>query len=242
MRWALVIGFSALTVASAVYAKKPLEKKWYTYDTASSSSLFGPEVTKVPRQAIADSFQSITRCTVERSPQKADYFLHHSDDFATEKSIHDYAKYLSFDECFEAVASSSAETHFQFKLILIRRWLAEQSYLADNVKLPRETGPAATADRIFYAKDKALIAAQTYSVFADCIVARDAAGADRLGRTKWNSADELASAQAMAPALSGCVPVGAKMSFRQEDIRGLAAQGLWQRYEAIKPASYEGRP
>jgi hypothetical protein len=187
---------------------------------------------------------AFSKCVQTTTPRKVDFYLRHSDGLMIGAEVGNVVEYLRLPFCMGRVAPANMiQGLMRIDPRLLRSWLAEQAYLAENpnfTPVPADALPA--PERNYYAPPERLADARAVGALSDCMVANDAAGADRLVRTAWDSNEEASAAQALAPALGACMRAGQKLTLKPENIRGWAAQGLWQRYEAGKPIGYQGRP
>lgn len=201
----------------------------------------------VKPQAVAghDKFSTLeqfSECVVARSPAKVDYFLRKSDNATTDPAIGRVGRYLPLDLCL-----GNGDTVEANALLLkttnqsLRAMLTEAAYKRANQTVPSAVGTTVTQRAYFSsATEQGPLKAQAY--FSDCIVEKDLAGADALVRTHWGSKDEAKAARALAPVLGTCLLAGQTLSLLPQNVRQFVADGLWQRFEASKPISYEGRP
>lgn len=198
---------------------------------------------KVEGRAQGRMIDALANCARSRVPSRVDYYIRNSDDLSRTSEIDNVAKYLRLPTCLGRASSfGSLGSQARFSDRNLRAWLTEEVYLKENdefVPLAEDATPP--PEREYFSvrrKDLAI----TLGTFADCLILRDAVGADALLRTDRGSPEERSAAHAMVPALSGCLPQGTTLSFTPKDIRTYSASGLWQRYEAAKPPSYEVRP
>lgn len=187
-------------------------------------------------------FDDMAKCVVSRSAAKADFFLRMSDDFGISDEIGDVTKFLPLSSCVADSADYGAvESQARFTPMALRNWLSEKSYLTQNkafVPVPADAAPP--PERMYFSR-AGVMAGQAYGIFSDCIVRENARAADELIRTKRGSLEERVAAKALVPAMSACLTAGQTLTLNQNIVRGLAAQGLWQRYEAPKPAQYKAK-
>ncbi len=118
----------------------------------------------------------------------------------------------------------------------LRTLLMEEAYLAKYPgtkpkPLVDEKGePAVAPPRIYASKGDLLVQAVAYAQLADCTAANGPELADAVLRTGAGLPDERTAAVALAPVIGQCVQEGQNITLTPEVIRGLAAEGLWQRY------------
>ncbi|WFL77147.1 hypothetical protein P7228_14310 [Altererythrobacter arenosus] len=119
---------------------------------------------------------------------------------------------------------------FNFTQNRLRALLLEEAYLAENESSIQVAADASElTSRAFVSQGDALKSAQGLGNFADCVVYRDAAGADSLLRTEPGSDQERDAARALAPVLGICLIDGQTIEFTAASIRAIAADGLWSR-------------
>jgi hypothetical protein len=206
--------------------------------TGSRIAVKPKQVTGLERRALLKDFAS---CVFHSEPDRVDYFLRHSDITDLDPSLGDIVDYLRLDHCIGAKEVRITQAGAKFSVHALRGWLAEQAYLNDR-KVQPVNGVDPAAPRPSYAKPADAGRAQALGAFADCVVAQDSADADTLIRTGWGTTEEKQAAMALAPTLGACLPQGQTVSLRIEDVRGFVADGLWQRFEAPMPVTYEGQP
>jgi hypothetical protein len=199
----------------------------------------------VPRKPAAlDSRQKerllgdFATCVVKHSPSQTRYFLLRSDDFTADPALGNVEAYLKLGPCLKDVGAAEMALDIRARISSqsLRNQLAEVAYLAAHhaFEPPAADSPPAPP-RLFFAAPRDVPTAQANAAFSDCAVAANAAGADKLLRTRRSSQEERAAAFAMAPALSACLIAGRTMSLTPASVRGYSAVGLWQLYEAAKP-------
>ena len=112
----------------------------------------------------------------------------------------------------------------------MRALFLEEAYLAQNPAPPVVTeNISEVTNRIYVSSGDELVAARGVGAFADCIVHRNAVGADAVLRTEPGSSEERSAARALAPVLSECLINGQEIGFSAGSIRAMAADGLWSR-------------
>jgi hypothetical protein len=102
----------------------------------------------------------------------------------------------------------------------IRGAVAERVYLADYAAAPEAPAGEPPA---FQGSGDANLA--NWDV-TRCAVTRDPAGADMLVRSELGSAAQRDAIKRIVPVIGSCTPMGAKIGFDREKMRGLIAEGL----------------
>jgi hypothetical protein len=137
------------------------------------------------------------------------------------------------------------KSQMSFNTRALRYMMAEGSYIFHYPDAPpagmmpdtTASAPDWNVDRNYVSTGEDLGKAHFFGDFADCIVAKDPVGADRLLRTELQSTKERAAAMAMVDALGACLVAGNELELTPENIRSFAADGLWQRYVATPARS-----
>lgn len=140
------------------------------------------------------------------------------------------------------------KSQMSFNTRALRYMLAEGSYIfhfpdappADIAPDTAASAPDWNVDRVYVSTGESRGKARFFGDFADCIVAKDPVGADRLLRTELQSSEERAAAMAMVDALGACLVAGNELELTPENIRSFAADGMWQRYVATPSGSAAG--
>lgn len=115
--------------------------------------------------------------------------------------------------------------------VALRGLLAEHMYLRKQEGAPfLPTDATQTTDRTYASQGEALAQATTLATFADCVTFKDTPDADALLRTRAGTAEEIAAARVLAPALGSCLVEGSTMKLTPKFIRQIVADGMWQRY------------
>jgi len=227
---------ASATAASAQETRKP-ELDGYT----PIGSHIEQDPTHLKGNDLHSFFDEMATCVVRRSADRADYFLRMSDDFGISDEIGSVTKFLPLPTCVgKAAGFNSVQSMARFTPRALRNWLSEKAYLASRDSFTPFDTEAQLVPRTYFSRG-GLMRAQTFGAFADCMVAADAQKADALVRTGRGTPAEHSAAAALAPAMGACIPAGATFKLDPDTVRGLAAQGLWQRYEAPKPARYKGK-
>jgi hypothetical protein len=214
---------------------------------------FGPEaptgsrITVKPQAVVGlDKFstlQQFSECVITRSPAKVDYYLRKSDNAESDPSLGQVVRYLPLELCLGSGGTVDANA---LQLTLnnqsLRGMLTEAAYKRANPAVPDASRAPVVRERTYFSpeSERGRLKAQAY--FSDCIVQKDPTGADALVRTHWGSKEEAIAARALAPVLGTCLLAGQTLSLLPQNVRQFVADGLWQRFEASKPISYEGRP
>ncbi|WP_039858349.1 hypothetical protein [Novosphingobium pentaromativorans] len=227
----LVFGGTCCEAGAAQVLKPELQ-------TGSRIPVKPKQVTGRERRALLKDFAS---CVFRSQPDRVDYFLRHSDMTDFDPGLGNIVGYLRLDKCLGAQEVGITQMGAEFSTHALRGLLAEQAYL-DNRKAQPENGVEQSVPRPSYAKAADVSRAQALGAFADCVVAQNSADADNLMRTGWGTVEEKQAAKALVPTLGACLPQGETISLRIEDVRGFVADGLWQRFEAPMPVTYEGKP
>lgn len=102
----------------------------------------------------------------------------------------------------------------------IRGAIAERVYLADYPAAPEALAGEAPA---FQGSGDPNLA--NWDV-TRCAVTRDPVGADMLVRSGLGSAEQRDAIKRIIPVIGSCTPMGAKIGFDREKMRGLIAEGL----------------
>lgn len=204
-----------------------------------TGSMLKQKPTQLEGDRLNRYFDDMAKCVVRKAPERADYFMRMSDDYGMAEQVSDVVKFLPLPTCVgEASGENSINSVARFTPTALRNWLSEKLYLAAHRSFTPFDPAVAVPERVYFSRT-ATLRAQGLGAFSDCLVQQDAAGADALIRTQRGSAEENAAARALVPAMSQCLTSDQTLSLTQELIRGLAAQGLWQRYQAPKAASYK---
>lgn len=238
MREAACFAIAASLCAMAVPAGARGEPDVVRDSYVPTGSLVSQRLKPVTGEDRDRFFDTLASCVVQRAPARADFFLRQSDDFGSSESIGDFIDFLPLASCAGRIASPfAAAVKATVDTRSLRNWLSEKAYLAANREYRAPTGEVGVAERAYFTRE-ALLQAQGLGVFSDCIVKQDAQAADALVRTERGSPEERAAAKALVPAMSRCLTTAQSFKLNQQIIRGLAAQGLWQRYEAPKLSAY----
>ena len=123
-----------------------------------------------------------------------------------------------------------ARVGMQFAPSRLRALMLEEAYLGSHeapISIPE--GATELTNRTYVSTGDDRNRAAGLGNYADCIVYRDAKGADALLRTEPASPEEDQAARALAPVLGGCLIEGQTIEFTPASIRAIAADGLWSR-------------
>ena len=230
----LILG--AALAASPVYAQLEPETQ------------LGSRIPVKPRSVEPDQAgrikQAFARCLFLKQPIKIAALLYHSDPLSIDGEAAGFkgenlSKDLGMDGCLgDQVGFDQLALSMKTSSAVIRAMLQEAAYLA-LFQRAAQLAPDAAEDvgRLFISTGEQLPSARAMGFFADCVVFRDASGADNVLRTLPDSAEERAAAKALAPALGACLVEGQTLSLKPANIRIFAADGLWTRFvRQSKPA------
>ena len=214
-------------------------------DDIKPSQETGSRIFTAPKKAadpslVARFSKRVARCTFSRiGSGSVDRFLRASDPMNTDFEGTDI-DWNRFDQAAQYCTEDRIEEYnadvrlAQLDLGLtpkrMRSLLLEEAYLAvRDTPVSIAEGEGEITDRTFVSVGSELVSAQGLGNFADCIVHRDATGADGLLRTEPGTSEETAAAQALAPVLGSCLIDGQTIEFTAASIRSIAADGLWSR-------------
>ncbi|MEO7248301.1 MAG: hypothetical protein ABIW31_07565 [Novosphingobium sp.] len=240
LRSTLSIYLAVAIFPMAAVAKEPPPKPLKPEVQTGSNIRVAPEKIEGARRD--ELISNFARCIVALSLSRTDYYLRHSDPLAADPNL-DPVQFLPLSDCLGSAAGiNSLESQGRFSHVSLRSWLTEAAYIRVNPRYAPLTVEALPApSRAYFATGPEMQQAVAMGNFADCVTSRDSAGADAVLRTKRGSVEERAAARALAPVLGACVTAGQILTFNAATIRIYAAEGLWQRYEAAKPAKFKGR-
>lgn len=214
---------------------------------AATSLKPGPVKAKpLSKEEFADLRAKLGACLVEKSKDGVSKLLEHSDSLGTDfagMGIQPQMLMFSFrmDLC-QKYSNPGVMGPLFGKPGALRNLVMEQAYLAKNQAAPKlslnEKGePALAPARVFASAGDLLPQAVAYAQLADCTAANGSELADRLLRTPAGLPAEKEAAVALAPVIGQCVTQGQNIALTADIIRGLAAEGMWQRYVFVpKPA------
>jgi threonine dehydrogenase-like Zn-dependent dehydrogenase len=169
----------------------------------------------VPKQKVINDFAA---CIWRQAPDKARAALGTAVDTSAERTA--LRSVAQFGACSHAPYLSGRSGE-------LRGALAENAIHADQGRRARldALGPV-PAVRVPVARGRAFVAS-----FSGCIAAADPAGSLALLGTAVGSPEETVAMRAMATALSGCMPEGAKYSVDVRDVRNHIADALYRMSE-----------
>jgi hypothetical protein len=141
---------------------------------------------------------------------------------------------MEFSKCLsDTKAGYELNVEMRFNAPALRAALTEEAFLASNPRkfaLPQGAAEG-VADR-FFVESARITQARALGAFADCVTFTATNEADALLRTAPGSVQETAGAQALAPAISACLPNGQSANLTANSIREIAADSLWERSRA----------
>ena len=232
----LIAAAACIGLAGTSAVKAAPSKELDDYVPTGSHIRLKPTVLDDQKRNMAIS--AFSRCLVIQAAPKVDHYLRNSDALTSKENA---SKFLPLADCLGEALSDADQSKARFSLQGLRGWLAEQAYLRTNKKFVAVAADAPpSAPRQYLSINANLRVAKRVGEFSDCIVARDASGADAILRTTRGSTAEFEAAKRYAPTLSACVGGGSEVSFNSETLRAYVADGLWQRYEAGKPTTFKG--
>jgi len=234
---------SALLAAGLLAFAQPALGQAST-DGLDSVSETGTAIKRGPRE-VDDSAKinryskAVASCVNNRSPDRVQAMLHHSDPITVDVEAADIP-WKRFEQIIEECMGQRlhefsndpllARIGMSFSRNRLRALLLEEAYLDDNRSAPViAEGDPELANRQFVSTGEDLDRARGLAGFADCLAYRNGTGADALLRTEPGSAEELELAKGLAPTLGACLIAGQNIEFTPSSIRALAADGLWAR-------------
>lgn len=247
MRRLLATGLTALVGATCMAAPcAALAHDEYRRDDGSQVGTRFKQQPKVTDEALQrQQTNYIALCVQKSVPNRVDWFLRNSDDkeYVHPKGSHSIGTYLVIDQCLgDTMNGMTLESTFFMSTSSIRGLLSEQAYLAGRPAYVVAPEGAVMPARSYIATGDELPSARGLGEFEDCIAITDPADADALLRTKPASLEEMTAARALAPTLGTCLPKGQTLSFTAQNVRSIAAEGMWQRFVAPTAPSYTGQP
>ena len=117
-----------------------------------------------------------------------------------------------------------------FSALTLRSMLEEAAYLSTNRVAPAPSAVVPTVERKYFSQGPDLAKAQAKAAISDCLISKDAEGADALLRTVPGGTAEHIAAAALARSLGPCLPTGLSFKLTPAVIRSLAGDGLYVRY------------
>ncbi|MDX8358256.1 hypothetical protein [Sphingopyxis terrae] len=187
-----------------------------------------------PREAGIER-KNFGRCIYGRIPDRVDKLLENSDPedieyYAVDTTPERFWQTIGKDNfCGGLNSAVSERRQLTISTTAFRSMMLEEAYLARFQKPPTLPADATEMTDRRYMTEGAT-SARALGQFADCLVFRDAAGADTLLRTMPGSDEESAAARAMAPTLGACLMQGQKLTLNVANVRAFAADGLWTRF------------
>lgn len=182
-----------------------------------------------------DVIRHVGQCMYRVGHNSIERFLKNSDSISIDYSAIKISpdsmdRKFGMEDCLtEEIQLTDKALVLNFSPIQVRAMLMEQDYLALHKSAPTiRTTPL--PPHIFVSTGNDLARAQVIGDFADCLVAKDPAGADAIVRTNPTANAEKAAARALAPALGACVVAGQQINFTPTSVRTMAVEGLWHRY------------
>ena len=139
-------------------------------------------------------------------------------------------------QCFVTLGST-VQSSISFTPIAFRYMMLEAAYRRVHSNVPADAANWVPAPRKYVSKGSLLPTATALGTMSDCIAVKDPAGADRLLRAPSGTDAERKAAIALVPALSGCIVEGQQLELTPANIRGFAADGMWQRFVAGAPTT-----
>ncbi|MFA5969009.1 MAG: hypothetical protein WC816_07185 [Sphingomonas sp.] len=227
MRWGLVIFGLLLAAPSATIGQLKPEAQ------TGSRIAVNPETVAAKQAGIVK--KGFAACVYRRHKALAQTLLEHSDQAkidATGAQIKDFGEQFDMSHCLgDEVGAGQLSLGYRFGPTLLRAMMAEEAYLDTNRTAPQLSASATeNVARTYFATDEALLRAQAWGQFSDCIVFHDVAMADALLRTTPASDAEHDAAAALAPSLGACLVQGQKLSLSPASIRQFVADGMWMRF------------
>lgn len=139
-------------------------------------------------------------------------------------------------DCF-VTEGNAVQSEISFSGPAFRYMMAEAAYLRAHPDTPANPEVWIAKPRIYVTEGDQLPTAKALGTMSDCIVSHDPKGADQLVRTASGTKAEKQAAMELVPALSACIVAGQKLQLTPGNIRGFAADGLWQRFVAGSPSA-----
>lgn len=244
----LLFGFAAVslcTIAAPISAQMGGEQQ------------VGSRFEREPEQAddrYAKAFKTAFRhCYYKNFPERTESFLSQTDAYSEDIPTgtidrlslrpNKWSAGCQFD-----TRATVFKSQMSFNTRALRYMMAEASYIFHFPDSPpagmmpdtEASAPNWNVTRNYVSTGDDLGKARFFGDFADCIVAKDPVGADRLLRTEIGSTQERAAAMELVDALGACLVAGHELELKPENIRSFAADGLWQRYVATPAQSAGG--
>ncbi|MEH6663051.1 MAG: hypothetical protein V7679_15505 [Parasphingorhabdus sp.] len=144
-------------------------------------------------------------------------------------------------ECFVA-QGDAVQTSISFSRSAFRYMMLEAAYLRAHPEVPANHEKWVAKPRDYVTTGDMLPTVTALGTMSDCIAVQDSVGADKLLRTASGTQKEKQAAMDLVPALSACIVAGQQLQLTPANIRGFAADGLWQRFVAGAPSASDGTP
>jgi hypothetical protein len=139
-------------------------------------------------------------------------------------------------ECF-VMQGDAVQSSISFSPSAFRYMMLEAAYLRAHTKTPVNYENWVAKPRDYVTTGEMLPTAKALGIMSDCIASQDPVNADKLLRTASGTKAEKEAAVALVPALSACIVAGQQLQLKPANIRGFAADGMWQRFVAGAPTA-----
>lgn len=222
---AIVASFGSATAANA----------------AASARNVPVKLEPLSKEEFATLRSQLGACVVEKNKAQVAKFLAHSDSLTTDfaaMGVQPQMFIFSFkmDQCQKYNPPQMGQ--YLMKPGVFRSMLMENAYLAKTPSAPQpilndKGEPAPAPVRSYVSRQDQLAQATAFAELADCTAANGTAMADAVLRTGAGMPDERQAAVALAPVIGQCIPAGMDIKLTPDTIRGLAAEGMWQRYASV---------
>ena len=245
---------SSLALGAAIAAAAALSTAAFAQAGGQQQvgSRFERQPEKSPDRYAKAFIEAFKHCYYKNFAERADKFLIQSDAYTDDipKGTIDrltlrpnkWSAGCQYDQ-----RGTAIESNLSINTRALRYMMAEAAYLyrypdtapAGMSPDSEATAPNWNVSRRYTSTGEDLGKARFFGDFADCIVAKDPRGADRLVRSEIESPEERAAAMGMVDALGDCLVAGNELELTPANIRSFAADGLWQRYVAnarVSPA------
>ena len=144
-------------------------------------------------------------------------------------------------ECF-VMQGDAVQSSISFSPVAFRYMMLEAAYLRAHPEVPANHENWLARPRNYVTTGDMLPTATALGTMSDCIASQDPVGADLLLRTSSGTKKEKQAAMDLVPALSACIVAGQQLQLTPANIRGFAADGLWQRFVAGAPSASDSTP
>ncbi|MBX7502819.1 hypothetical protein K3181_15365 [Qipengyuania sp. YG27] len=233
----------AIFTAIVAVAALPTEAIAQAEGQQQVGSRFERKPDKSPDRYAKAFIEAFKHCYYKNYPERADNFLIQTDAYSEERPKgtidrltlrpNKWSAGCQYDQ-----RGTAIESTLSFNTRALRYMMAEAAYLYRFPDAPpagmspdsQATAPNWNVSRRYVSTGENLGKARFFGDFADCIVAKDPRGADRLVRSEIRSSEERAAAMGMVDALGDCLVAGHELELTPANIRSFAADGLWQRY------------